>query len=688
MRFCPTCGLEPRFQTARFCRGCRTPLVPPSDSEAAVETLALPDLAGTDISTTRVVRAEAGGWRQERDVQSGRYRLVQRLGLGPHGELYLAEDTLLGVGVAVRLFAPLPGSAIYLRHQMLEEVTQFRSVHHPNVLVVLDLLNVQGRLGVVMELLPQGHVGSLIPDGGMPVAHALALMTGILSGISAMNSVGLFHGNLKPANVLLSADGTPKVSDPELARDYAMRSIPRVDDCDYMSPEQIRGEAIGLTSDVYSAGVLLYKMLTGRSPFCGVSGVGVAAARDDAQTDMIPQIAGCSEVILVAIQVALTKRPADRWKSAAEFSLALTDSIRLRAAHQAATDAFKRLDGAASVSWIGAVDPGITPRRVMMRTCLDEVACCAIESHDEVPRFLQAVAPRSAPRVGAFRIHIDFGRAQMNLPPPAASEQVAATARLEFSTDEAAPEILIYARSDLFVFATDAPTRLRLDNRVHIRATLAARLPPQLVDVSGPGLVEIDIYYCAERICGVAFELPIGDVGGRQAFQFERRMEAGEAKQAQRELASALRAGGFRIERLPEPIQRSYKTCVNASSPFESAGWIPIVLESFLRFHACLEAHPAASHGRETLGLLRNRFELLVGRHRHDVSLSRLRYLGRYTQAPQKLALASLVDYRNRIWGHPAPFRPRRNARLWRLPIGPSWNSCFRPLPRAKTRLT
>lgn len=232
-----------------------------------------------------------------------RYRLLRLLGSGSQGSVYLAEDRVLSEEghaalVAVKVIAGEPLEQEELSQQ-LEEATKARRVAHPNVVRVLDRgVAEDGRGYIVYEYIDGGDLlGKLGEAGGrLGVREGVELIARVARGVHAAHMAGLIHRDLKPGNIMLDAEGTPKVADFGVAK--RVTASPgdeeaeggRVGNVAFMSPEQfLRGDAVTTAADVYSLGAILYYLLSGSLPngetrgqvarSHGSGGSGVAPAR-------------------------------------------------------------------------------------------------------------------------------------------------------------------------------------------------------------------------------------------------------------------------------------------------------------------------------------------------------------------------------------------------------------------------
>lgn len=215
----------------------------------------------------------------------GHYRLLSPLGRGAMGEVYLGEDVRLGRRVAVKV---LPAEACCdpaSIERFVREAQIVSSLNHPNICTLHDIGQHDGRQFMVMELLEGETLAARVARGPLPVDEILALAADIASALEAALRQGVVHRDIKPANLFVTASGlkvldfgVAKLSDAAAARDTTRGgSEPltmlgaAIGTMAYMSPEQARGEAIDGRSDLFSLGVVLYEMATGRPPFTGAT---------------------------------------------------------------------------------------------------------------------------------------------------------------------------------------------------------------------------------------------------------------------------------------------------------------------------------------------------------------------------------------------------------------------------------
>jgi serine/threonine-protein kinase len=206
------------------------------------------------------------------------YEVEAVLGRGGQGVVFRARHLRLDRPVAVKMMPADAGANRYERDRFQREAEAVARLRHPNVVQVYDIGDVDGRPYFTMELIEGGSLARKLAGTPQPARQAAELAATLAGAVQAAHACGIVHRDLKPSNVLLTADGTPKVSDFGLARrlgDAAAltQTGVAVGTPSYMAPEQARGRpnTVGPAADVYALGAILYELLTGRPPFKGES---------------------------------------------------------------------------------------------------------------------------------------------------------------------------------------------------------------------------------------------------------------------------------------------------------------------------------------------------------------------------------------------------------------------------------
>ena len=219
----------------------------------------------------------------------GPYEIVTRIGAGGMGEVYRARDHRLERDVAIKIFAPWRRIDDFARRRFRKEALALAKLNHPSIASVYDVGEQNGRDFLVMEYVPGQSLAEKVKSGPLPLGQALALGEEIAQALEEAHEHGVVHRDLKPANVIVTPKGHAKVLDFGLAKLLAEESagdatlsVPEtaglVGTPLYMSPEQTEGKAVDSRTDVWSLGVVLYELLTGKPPFDRRNGVALLRA--------------------------------------------------------------------------------------------------------------------------------------------------------------------------------------------------------------------------------------------------------------------------------------------------------------------------------------------------------------------------------------------------------------------------
>ena len=258
----------------------------------------------------------------------GRYRIVSRLGAGGMADVFLAEDEQLGRKVALKLlyqrFAEDPGFVERFRR----EAQSAAGLQHPNVVSVYDRGSYDGTYYIAMEYLPGRSLKQLIRDEApLDPVRAIDITLQILRAARFAHRRGVIHRDLKPHNVIVDDQDNAKVTDFGIARAGASDMTETgsiMGTAQYLSPEQAQGHAVSAGSDLYSIGVVLYEMLTGRVPFDAESAVTIALKHvSEAPPPMTVINPSVPPELEQVVMWALNKNPVDRPANADQFITAL-----------------------------------------------------------------------------------------------------------------------------------------------------------------------------------------------------------------------------------------------------------------------------------------------------------------------------------------------------------------------------
>ena len=274
----------------------------------------------------------------------GRYRVVGVLGRGGMGGVLDVEDE---AGARFALKAPFQDlEGIDVTRRFAREANALRLLDHPNLVAAVDVFSEGGRLYLVMEKVAGETLSSALDFGPLDARRAVVLMRQTLAGVGHAHAQGLYHRDLKPDNILLVDMGgweRVKIIDfgiVKLAKEVeaafgagALTSTgvvfgtPR-----YMAPEQSLGRLVDQRADLYALGVILFEMLIGRAPFDAKDPVAMMKAHAKTPPPPLREASGgapwCTPQLAMLVEVALAKKPENRFPSAAHMTAALDDAFR------------------------------------------------------------------------------------------------------------------------------------------------------------------------------------------------------------------------------------------------------------------------------------------------------------------------------------------------------------------------
>ncbi|MHB0970977.1 MAG: serine/threonine-protein kinase [Thermoanaerobaculia bacterium] len=278
----------------------------------------------------------------ERGARFGAYHLVEELGAGGMGVVWRAHDDRLRRDVALKILPPHLARDHEALARFEREARGLAALSHPNIVSIFDFGEAAGIRYLVTELLHGETLRARLRLGPLPWTKAVEIAAAVADGLAAAHAKGIVHRDLKPENIFLTDDGRVKILDFGIARELAPSdadSVTAVHKTEpgqiigtlgSMSPEQLRGNAADLSSDVFSLGAVLHEMLTGRPAFVRATTAETIAAILASEPPPPGLSTGLPREILRIVSRCLEKQPRARFQSANDLASALRDATTLR----------------------------------------------------------------------------------------------------------------------------------------------------------------------------------------------------------------------------------------------------------------------------------------------------------------------------------------------------------------------
>jgi eukaryotic-like serine/threonine-protein kinase len=322
---CPHCQSD-NPETSRYCGRCSAPL----------DAAARPDPGLHPLEPGRVL--------------AGKYEVAEEIGRGGMGVVYRARDLRLKRWVALKFLPPHLADSDELRERFLIEAQAAAALSHPNICVIHEVAETDGRPFIAMEYVEGETLRRRIKQGPMGTDEALSIIAQVLAGLEEAHRKGIIHRDIKSANIMVTAAGHARIMDFGLARFEGSPSLTKtgttLGTVAYMSPEQARGEEVDHRADLWSAGVVLYEMLTGELPFRGGHEVVVlhAVVHEDPRP-MAPRTPKVPPELQQVVARALKKDPGARYPSAADMLRDLRSFDEARRAAAAGLSGIRSFSG-------------------------------------------------------------------------------------------------------------------------------------------------------------------------------------------------------------------------------------------------------------------------------------------------------------------------------------------------------
>lgn len=252
------------------------------------------------------------------------YRILERIGAGGMGVVYKAEDTRLGRRVALKFLPPYALDSEEDRARFLIEAQSAAALDHPNICTIHEIGEDGEHHFIVMAFVDGPSLKERLKDGAMEPGEAINVAAQIAAGLSKAHEKGIIHRDIKPANILLAEGGLVKICDFGLAKSSISKKVTRtgstIGTAAYMSPEQARSEHVDQRTDIWSLGVILYEMLSGKPPFVADhEAVVIYAILNDEFPPLEEKRPGLPPKLYDIVRKALAHKSADRYSSMEEM---------------------------------------------------------------------------------------------------------------------------------------------------------------------------------------------------------------------------------------------------------------------------------------------------------------------------------------------------------------------------------
>jgi serine/threonine protein kinase/tetratricopeptide (TPR) repeat protein len=310
---CPKCGFENPDNT-RFCGNCASPLHPGEEHPSLTKTL--------QVSTNQLVQGS---------IFAGKYKILERLGIGGMGVVYKAEDTKLKRTVALKFLSPELTQNERARERFIHEAQAASALDHPNICTIHEIDETEeGQMYIAMAFYTGESLKEKLAKGPLNLRDTLDVAIQVSKGLAKAHEHDIVHRDIKPANIMMTDDGLVKIVDFGVAKLSGSTRVTRdgtaVGTAAYMSPEQALGEEVDQKTDIWSLGVVLSEIVTGEPPFKGENEQAILHSILNREPHTVKGLeTAVPKELEQIIRRALSKDRKKRFSSAKELSQVLED---------------------------------------------------------------------------------------------------------------------------------------------------------------------------------------------------------------------------------------------------------------------------------------------------------------------------------------------------------------------------
>jgi serine/threonine protein kinase/Tfp pilus assembly protein PilF len=317
---CPKCKAD-NLENAHFCGNCGTSLEKPTPT---------PEIPKKDEEATKPLPTPIRELRRGA-IFAKRYEIIEELGRGGMGRLYRVLDTKINQEVALKILRPEISRDQQTIDRFSNELRLARQVAHKNVCRMYHLGEAEGTHFIIMEFIAGQDLQSMIKmTKQLSMETAVSIAKQICEGLAEAHRLGVIHRDLKPGNIMIDREGNARILDFGIARSLESRGMTEsghlIGTPEYMSPEQAQDTGVDQRSDIYSLGVILYEMVTGKVPFTGETPIGITIKHiEEVPRSPKSQAPHIPDVLNQLILKCLEKKKEHRYQSARKLNEGLQE---------------------------------------------------------------------------------------------------------------------------------------------------------------------------------------------------------------------------------------------------------------------------------------------------------------------------------------------------------------------------